>query len=560
MRQSSRLAFALLVCVSGPTAAQVTIPGSLEPGQIQRQLEQPRPVRPAPERVLPAPPRQPVPPGAGELRFVLRSLTVEGATVYRADELVKPFLPLIGKEISVAQVFDIANQMTARYRNDGYVLSQVLVPAQNIQEGAVRLLAVEGYVDSVRFQGASSFEDQALAPYAERIRASRPLRAEILERYLLLMNDLGGASAHATLIPSEKVTGAADLVVELARTRSRVNLGVHNRNSKSLGPWRGTVDWDFSGAIASWDQITARGGTSFNSEINYEGLGYALPIGAEGGRLGAAYTLVDAKPGPAANFSLTGLRTRSSSGSVLYSYPWIRSRTHNLYLRGAFTTFDGTTTFEGADISADRIRALRIGAAYDFTDRFLGVNLVDLEVAQGLKGLGAREQGTSASPLSRINGNADFTKANLYAARVQGLGGPWSLLGALTAQHAFSNLLAPEQFAFGGEPFGRAYDAAELLGDFGRAAKLELRYSSALPRVGIPGYTAYAFYDWGEVRRRDPINQSSRERAAARGIGVRFNALRRLGAFAEIADPINRDVGALGHRRPRFFAGIQLSL
>ena len=40
-------------------------------------------------------------------------------------------------------------RMSARYRNDGYILSQVIVPAQSVEGGVVRLQAIEGHVAAI---------------------------------------------------------------------------------------------------------------------------------------------------------------------------------------------------------------------------------------------------------------------------------------------------------------------------------------------------------------------------------------------------------------------------
>lgn len=121
---------------------------------------------------------------------------------------------------------------------------------------------------------------------------------------------------------------------------------------------------------------------------------------------------------------------------------------------------------------------------------------------------------------------------------------------------AFNDLLNPEEFAFGAEPFGRGYDPAELVGDSGAALKLELRYTRFLPESSLLGYTAYGFYDAGKVWRRHPIAQSAAESAAAAGLGVRLSFARGVTGFVELAQPLTHDVAAEGDRGARFFGGV----
>src|SRR3954463_13539121 len=202
----------LALLLAAHAHAQVVIPPGLEPGQIRRgRQEMPTPVHV--EQAAPAAPTQVAPPDSAALKFVLRDITIEGATVYPPADLAATYQRFVGQEIPVAQVFAIANELTARYRRDGYTLSQVLVPAQDVTAGRVKLLAVEGYVDHIQLRGAAKADDARLTAYGAQLRRTRPLTAAALERYLLLINDLANVSSRGTLVPSPTVPGAADLVV-----------------------------------------------------------------------------------------------------------------------------------------------------------------------------------------------------------------------------------------------------------------------------------------------------------------------------------------------------------
>ena len=126
----------------------------------------------------------------------------------------------------------------------------------------------------------------------------------------------------------------------------------------------------------------------------------------------------------------------------------------------------------------DRIRAVRVGATIDSGDRAGGVNVFDVEYSHGIGGIGASVNGDEY--LSRSSGRADFQRANLYASRIQSLPAHFSVVVGVNGQYAFTDLLAPELFSWGGEQFGRGYDASELLNDHGVGAKVDLRYTRLL--------------------------------------------------------------------------------
>lgn len=62
------------------------------------------------------------PPGADKIVFKFNGLEVVGAQAYSDAELRKLYADRIGEQVSLADIYAIANQMTLKYRNDGYIL------------------------------------------------------------------------------------------------------------------------------------------------------------------------------------------------------------------------------------------------------------------------------------------------------------------------------------------------------------------------------------------------------------------------------------------------------
>lgn len=538
---------------SPPVLAQVS--GAALPGQVEKQFQEaPKARSQAAPLSAPLKP-QPMPAGAEQMRFQVNDIQVERMTVFTAESFREQFAPLLRREISLADLYRLADQLTARYRNDGYLLSQVIVPEQKLEGGVARLRAVEGFIDAVRIVGAENDRRGMVEALAEPIRAARPLTADILERQMLLINDLPGAFARAILSPSATSFGAADLTIEFTQRQYSGGLGVNNRGGKSMGPLRYIADIEGINLLGLQDRTQARYVESPRRELRYYSLLHEQPVGSSGGKLGISVSEVHAIPEEMAFIPLN-IETRSSGLSLTYTHPLLRARSENLQLRATLAAHDGETRLLGFTDSRDRLRVMRLGLAYDKADVWSGINLIDIEYSQGLKNLGASKNGDLA--LSRAEGKVDFGKLNLYAARVQTLSPHWSVLAAFSSQYAFDNLLAPELYSFGGETFGRAYDPSELVGDHGSALKVELRYAGNLD-LGIPAaYTLYGFYDVGQVRQRPVAGVSSAESAAAAGFGLRLGAGQHLSGFLEYAKPINRDIVAEGNRDGRWFMGLSV--
>src|SRR5262245_44067663 len=127
-----------------PGHAQV-LPPQVEP----RPEEAPRPQPPTPPPELEVPElRLPgrAPPGAEEMQFTLQNLVIEGSTVYPPATLEALYADRLGQRVSVQKIFEIAAAIETKYREDGYILTRAVVPAQRIEGGIVHIRVVEGYV------------------------------------------------------------------------------------------------------------------------------------------------------------------------------------------------------------------------------------------------------------------------------------------------------------------------------------------------------------------------------------------------------------------------------
>jgi len=545
-----------VLCACWATSVLAQAPPGTQPGQIERQFQTPpQPRSQAGSFQVPLPAQAP-PPGSEGVKFRLRGLALEGMTVYGSESWSEDYSRLLGRQVSLADIYAFANALTVRYRNDGYLLSQVIVPAQTVEDGYVRLQAVEGYVAEVRFEGAGSADSPLLRAYAERIRAERPLTAATLERLLLLMNDVPGAFARALLVPSATQQGASDLVVQVTQQAVSGGISIDNRGGRALGPLRGTVDLEQRGLLGWGDRTSVRFVGAEDGEMKYLSLSHDQAVGQDGTRAGLGYSRVRSRPDTGTSFIPLDLETESDSLALTISHPLQRSRNQNLALRAALTGHDGTTLLFNTRDTEDRIRAVRLGLTFDLADAARGVNIVDVELAHGVETAGASRAGDPF--LSRTNGKPAFTKLGVYAARLQALWPAWSLLAAFSGQVAFDDLLAPELYSFGGEQFGRGYDPSELVGDHGAALKLELRYTLAHEALLPIGATVYGFYDAGVVRQRSPGGLDARQSATSAGLGVRFEVGRLVSGYLELAKPLTRVVAAEGHRDPRTYGGLSL--
>lgn len=503
------------------------------------------------------PPAEEAPQSAADIPLQIESLTLTGVTAYKPEELEQYWKDRIGKPGKLGDLFEIASEITARYRNDGYVLSRAVVPAQEIEGGKVEIRVIEGYVAQVIFEGSDDRPD-ILRATGERITDVKPIRINELERYMLLLNDLPGVTATSVLKPSPDQTGAADLVVTIERDMLQNFTTIDDRGTRYVGPVQYTLGTRINSAFGLGDQTFIRGITTplFPNELMAFDFNNQQILDEEGTTLALGANFAQAHPG----FTLAPLKLTSDASTLGFTltHPLIRSRTETLKVNVQLTANQYRTgTATTADpILRDNIRSFRAGFEYDLVDEFRGANQLLVEFSQGLEVFGASKPGQAF--LSRAVGRPDYTKLNFDLSRAQGLGGSWTLVAGLTAQTAFTSLLASEQFGLGGSTFLRAYDPSDLVGDSGIAGRFQLQWGDKPETWYLKNYDLYSYFDIGQTQNIVAVpGEKTTDAAIAIGVGTHFTLTEWSNGYFEVSQPIMRGVpteGTHDHFPRVFFA------
>jgi hemolysin activation/secretion protein len=544
----------LAPCVAH-AAPGVALPGNADPGRIIENL-QPVPEPPAPAApeitISPATTGQP-PAGAEKAIFLINYVVIEGTTAYDAVSLEALFRPYYGKRISLKKLYELADDITRRYHDDGYELSRAVLPPQKIKGGTVRIQVVEGYIDSVKTEG--TYRDAPAARgIIERLRDDRPLNMHHLERDLLLLSDLAGVSVRAVLKPhANDPGGTSGLTLVFADQPVPSTASIDNYGSRYTGPVELSASSGVNHLPLAYDQFLVNGmiDVPFN-ELQYVQASERVPLSSWGTTATLQGIYAHSEPG----FRLTPEQIESHSWNygVSVSQPLIRSRLQNLTVGGDFTVKDIATDALGSELYHDKLRIVSLNASYDRQDGWGGSNLLQAKLSQGLDILGAT--GTGSPDLSRADGHSDFTRISGNAGRLQAITDTVHLYLAAEGQYAWSPLLSSEQFGFGGQQFGRAYDASELTGDDGMAASAELRYSPPTPLPNLHP-ELFAFYDIGRVWNYG--DWGGGVSAASAGLGARFAFGNHLSGSLEVAQPLTHRVAAPewgNGKDPRVFASL----
>ena len=552
MRRSTAALLGLGCLSFGPAFGQ-TPPGTANPGRIDDRFKPPAVPQSKPEISIPEPAFGAAPQATADTQFDLAGVVIDGSTVFTPADFAPLYQSLVGKQVSLADMYRLRDAISAKYRSAGYVLSQASLPPQTIAGGVVHLTVIEGYIDHVTVDDAALDPRGLIAATAANVTRSRPLRAQDLERAILLINDIPGVSASTVLKPSDR-PGASDLAITVSRQAVSGQAGVDNRGSQAIGPVQFFAGLSFNSLLGLDEQTSLLFATAAPTrELVYFSARHEQVLNPQGLRLILSGSFNHSQPGGA--IAALDARGRGTVVSVELVGPVIRTRAKTLKLGLGLTAMNTSTDLLSVRFSQDRVRFASASASYDFSDEALGSRtpastLLRVELDQGLSIFNASANGSAL--LSRANGRSDFTSLSGELTRIQSLGRGASVALSAAGLYAFVPLLSSQQFGLGGRRFGRGYEPSELTGDNGISYSIEPRFDlSGLIPAGHP--QLYTFYEGGTVWQKQPLaGQAARESLSSVGGGVRFELGRYLRADVGAAKPLTHDIASRGNRKVRF--------
>lgn len=553
MRVMAQSLFLILLTGVGanPAQSQVpTIPGGADINRVQ----------PLPDKLLPRLSPQkptvidtgalPVPEGVSKISFELKAVQVDGVTVFSPQEVAKLYEAQLGQKVSLDLVWELANRITEKYREAGYFLSRAYVPAQKIEDGIITLKVVEGYVETVEWEG--DLKDRASASSVVQsliaeLKQVRPLNTASIESYLLRLNDLPGLSFRAFIKPAKEAdiySGATALVLTPSEKDGKGEMRVSNSGSRFLGPNLANISYEDS--LFSMQQSSVSLQSSLPSEeLRYGSLDHVVVLSPRW-MLGMRAGYTGAKPG--AGLRNFDIRSTSKDMGAEFTYKYIRQRNENMNFTLSLDAKDTASDLYGhsSPLVRDRARALRGGINYNTLDRWNGQHDATVKFSRGLTIL----DGSRASDrnLSRAAANPTFSKVEFSYKRQQLVEDNFLLTNQLAGQLASDPLLVSEEFGYGGSSLGRAYDPSEISGDHGLSGGLELRYRGFSSLYGFSP-DPYVFYDMGKTWNRD--HDTPNPLAASTGVGLALSTESGFAGNLSLAWPLIKPIGDPLYGAPR---------
>lgn len=481
--------------------------------------------------------------GTKEVKFTLGGIKFTDKTIIDEAQLKNLYIRQIGQQVSLTDLNNIVQAITAYYRNAGFVLTQAILPPQEINNhGIVAIQIIDGYVDKVIISNNKIIakNKKLLNEYGNRIMQSKPLRMTVLEKFSLLANDIPGLNVKTVLSASPSTPGAANLEFVVTEKIHGWYVGANNFNSQLLGNNQ-ILTGIYSNGIFAGSQTGINGAISTESNrFLYVGFQHQQPIDDNGTSIDFSINNTKTKP----NYDRIDLANLNTPGEAFLLtanayYTYTRSRAKNLSFGVGFNLLNSNTKTQNTMLFEDNIRSINFTSHYDFVDRFNSNNAIILSLVQGLEIFDAK-----ASPPSRPGGKLDFTKITLSFNHYQNLQkNKLYYLFSLKSQYSFNQLLSSEKIGFGGPPFGYGYDPSVIVGDSGIDLLLELQYNYNFKKYAWLPLQFVVFGDYGTMWNINKTIQAGHIDAASAGGGIRTNFYdKHLSIELLLAKPFNKNI------------------
>ncbi len=515
------LCLALLLLVPVTTLAQPPTPGTVDESLRPRPMPPDKDICPLPQGIAPPSPR-PTPP-ADQRRILINSFAITGNTVFTEEELRGLIADREGTELTLTDIYGLADRLTEFYQDHGYSLTVVTVPAQRMLGGVLRLEVVEGRVGKLIFAGNQHYSDALLAHHLDRIKPGTILRFADLEGELLRLNDLPGLVARSVLVPGE-ASGTTDINLRMEEKMVSASTVLDNTGRKVIGKWRLGADFTINNPSRFGDALTFGYTHSQHNLLRQGRFGYGFPVWPDGTRMNLSYSRAEYDVGE--EFATLDIAGVSETARMELSHPFIRSRRLNLTGTIGGTHVRGRADMQDVPLNDDTLNFLETGL--NFSRRSDSGDLANFSglFSANFKNNPDGSRGGALPPKLELHGDYEHL-----------LWQNWSAL--LRGEAVLSTDALPDsnKYSIGGPASVRGFVSSQLRGDQGAMGSCEIRRGLVLGHADL---LLRGFVDAGEVRYENPLADGSRsDSLASAGLGISISKAGKYMLDLQWAKPID---------------------
>lgn len=470
---------------------------------------------------------QPAPiPKQEEFRVLIKDFEFQGEiTLFTKEQLKEVLKDLTNKELTFKEILGAAQKIRDFYKLRGFFLTNVTVPNQEIIDGKVILIILEGKLDTkqpYQINGKNlRLQKESIKQYFTEAFTKR-LDENSLDRAILNLNNNPGITASVTLRPGS-TPGTTAMIINVDEGPMMTGtVGGNNYGSQYTGALKTNVSLNIQNPLEYGDAIKLQVSKAPKDNFDFHQLEYEFPIGRSGLRSNILYNRLEYKIGKE-------LATTPMTMGVAKTYD-IHLR-YPLYLTSGTSLFVGTgyvhnnfyNETTGVITSNKRVDSYDLQLEAKHVDEwFLGAyTLFNISNNYGTLDL-THNASDYANDQSAARTHGDYKKTNIDVVRIQKLSSTMNLNIVGKIQYANKNLDSSQKISLGGPVGVRAFPAGEASGDEGRKISVDLKYKVPNQPPTNP-ITLSAFYDYGRIRQyknTENINMTTANEYSLAGWGL----------------------------------------
>jgi len=442
--------------------------------------------------------------------WTFHQIILNGVTLISNREQQKVFDRYIDKCMTLADINELMNDLTALFFVHGYVTSRVyLAPSQDLSKNVLTLIGVEGVLEGIRLKDGKNDRSIALGMAFPGL-IGKPLNLRDIEQGMEQINRLPSNNATIDIQPGKK-PGASVLLVKNAMKETPFTYSLTHDNQGSIATGKQQSSFSFFSdnpmglndsfglTMRSTHPVTDTYKLSRSLTANYS-LGYGYTTFSFSGSSSDYVMRIPLSSGAEAKSSGSSLVVTGGLEHLVY-----RGQSDKLTVSASLSSNQNKNYLEDSliTVSSYNLSVLDLGVAY--STRLLGGSLsAGVGYVKGLDIFSAKKDLSTANPTAA---RAQFNKFryNLnYFRPLNILGDDFQISSSLTGQYSKDVLYGAEQISIGGLYTVRGYEGVSITGDTGLYVRNALTWTPQWVRShvleGNGSISPYIAYDKGWIK------------------------------------------------------------
>jgi len=431
--------------------------------------------------------------------FTIHTITLSGVTLISAKAQQKLISPWLNQCLDMAKITELTTAISDWYISRGYITSRAFLTEQDLSQGELRLVVMEGKLSHIRLDGESPRMLKMVFPGLE----GKVLNLRDIEQGMEQINRLRSNPVQIEIVPD---TEPGYSIVNLTATPEfplSATFSLDNSGQKSTGEKQLNGSLSGNNLLGLAEQWFVSGGRSSDFATGYDAQSFQTGVSVPYG-----YGLLDY------SYAWSNYRTTIMN----QGFPWISTgdtKTHRL--NGSWVVFRNgdikTALSAGVTQRSSRnwlndapltsstrnLSSLQLGINHT-QKMFGGVATLNPGYSHGMPWFNAETDEEKVGDVPR----AEFRKWSLSASFQRPVTTELMWLTSLYGQWSPDRLYGSERLTLGGESSVRGFKEQYLSGDNGGYWRNELNYPLfTLPLLGQISATVALDGGWLEKDRFD---------------------------------------------------------